>query len=573
MLGNVDEVNDLIGSSISISEDAMRADFRSIIKEHQLLAKKRGITVEESLGKEHGLSKYIDGLGVDDNIDDAENFYIRRQKKLAYERNDALGNISRLSSKNSLTQSEEKLLNEQMNKIKAIYQNEHLGLAMVGRDPNIYPMSVSQGYAFIGPSVQEKGVSLGKILLTNLAADADGDGIKVKMLFSAGNRRQFEKVMRQEQKDIASVLNKIKVFGKTTDPIASFSILSGKLRTDAFESMVKRHAIATSFAAYNTKAMTGSMHMAARGIKEYQNRLIGNLNATEDEIRSAMNMAGAVISRVTEQDVISSKHIMRIIDTNLQNAAEGKTQIESIVGLLGGITKSDYLEAIKETEGRLNPVLLFPLWDKKSRANIGEDFATMIEDYNDIMMGMQRKTPERLREIGKNLMGFDDIKTTQWAERYSNPNLEYIMDDIRYQHVWPKMKSFTGDIMSESFKSGSKGAAFVSEDLNAAMTEARSRLSSQGLRESEITGQRLMQEVNALFEGKQIAGIGSRAWGGEIAESLFSKTTSRTMIGASKLNDAFEWLLKPQNLKKAGWAAAGVTLGMAAINTIFGDVS
>ena len=431
--------------------------------------------------------------------------------------------------------------------------------------------------------MERKQIALGEMIALNQNADFDGDKIAVKALFSNESRIRTATVIRQQQAETSRITkmmkerNMWKSVQKAVEPhvIEQTSILGtlasgGASRAiELTKSMFEIFPKSTALSMYMTKSMTGAFNVHAMGAKSWLGAQTHGKSLTEQELEKVMNYVETFPSLMTEQQVISSKHLELFLDK------QGHTvdNMGNITKLFDNVNTGDMRQVIRDSGGDMHPVVKAMVskhrgtsqeiddlykqmanlediqsgtrsfWNPSDNVNRETDFKSAVslkyekeEDINKAWGAYKHEAELHYADGKKFLFEEDAFKKMGWS---GETQLGLMNKAINANHS--DTSAMAGDsLMSFLLKTG---GAIKEGKFDEVLDEA-----APWLRRSQI-GQAL--EMN-LSEGGQIA-----------------RSSIRKLRGQASVEKIISWIAEAPG-RRGGVLGAGAMLGLAAMNIMSG---
>lgn len=428
-----------------------------------------------------------------------------------------------------------------------------------------------------------KQVALGKIMAINKNADQDGDNIAVSALFSKESRERTSTIIRQQQVETARMTEMMKrkrMWGDLRAAVEphveeSTSILGTMMNDGAdhanhiVESMFKRYPKSTAMSMYITKSMTGAFNTQARSTKGWLAEQASGKKLSNQEYETVMNYVETFPSLMTEQQIISAKHL----ETFLNKDGEAFESISNVTEMFRKTNAAEIEDIIRRSNGEMHPVVKAMVYENRGAAEMTPLLTKMsnLEDIQNETRSFWNPSANVNRE----------------AEFRQAMSLKYSKDE-EINRAWSAYKDLAekkyaaGETFlfeQEAFKkmgwSGKTQLGLMTEALTASRSET-SAIANDSLFAF------LIKNGGKIKEGKFSEVIDDaapwlrRAQIGQALEMNVSsgaqKTTSsiRRILGQKQAGEAMAWLME-HPARRGALIGGGLMVGLAALNVISGD--
>lgn len=454
-------------------------------------------------------------------------------------------------------------------KMQDIYDNG-ASYGLVSRNPKISAESDAPKAIFPSSTFdQPKMISVGDIASINKNADNDGDklnslnkeskGARAEAMLSIDKNQSKAYQFLKEYKDKKVLKALMEMDG------GKIAAVSGSQAQALAHSIHDHQAIDTALNAFSTKGMTGSLNVAAAGVKSFIDDMIfKSKDLSDDERATAYAWGRTMPSRMLEQEVISSKHLNRLLLEN--GETEGGT--DAVMRLIGKVKPDDIRKVIQEMDGTVHPSILAAVTKSRNTKGLGaewKDLADNVDHFMDITQGLRRKTDAQFTASWQNIMQSSDEATARKLEIYKKLEFNPVFEDNA-------LKSIVGNMgMTEILgkgMNGLEGGKASSENLHRVYNDAATELNRRpgsveptSAEISELTNRKLVSSAqNELLM--------------DVMDPLKTAAKQRRPLGWGKLKEFGNWLIDTEGGKvpKRLLGLGAITMGaVAAINLLSGD--
>jgi hypothetical protein len=457
------------------------------------------------------------------------------------------------------------------------------------RYPNLY--NASFGTGIVMPEINgsffkqgndlHKQLALGYMFRVNTTADIDGDNIMLRAAFTKKQRVQTWDRIRGVQAESAEWMKRLSS-GVVSDILGAGKTVSGISLYDAIPAMAEEavhgRPEATALAAFFTKAATGSLSIKATQAKASVRGNFDEMAASQEAIAKAEAYFGTMISGVTEQATIGSKHLQATLQ-KINEQIKASNTMETVEGLIGKTFNStEGRTAIRRSiveSGSVNPMIM-AAWHSLSTGGDGEskEFAKAIETIVDIQTFARDKSRAEFDQAFK-MMGVDNTDDGWKAYRSHMDKVGGFFDGPEARALGVKEgESFMGFMSNAMSKSGiNVERGVLGTESIPAFWQAYSNAAKQGFT-GKVLDDQLAQIVGSIEKLKKYStGLAMEAFAPKDMPGVRGPMRRR-IIGIDRVTDFIDTkiLSKLTPLRAAGIVGAGI-LGIRAINMLSGDGS
>jgi hypothetical protein len=571
-----------------LAEDGQSRFFKKYEKElSQLDAINEATSVAERASKINDITRKI----VDDQIDLSQSVHDLQFGK---------GDVQSLSSLSGQAQKDR--MAEIANKI------EENGLTgMFGRNPVIYTTSISGQNVVVDRSKGKNKLLRGKSIAGGydiphlLKTDWDGDKHQAFLSFADDFARDTKSSIAGVQETgikhfIQSKNNYLATMGVDINSAKNIEEIYGfrdiKDAHGFAEAAIKDMPMLTALAATVQHGMTGAVDIKQFGMQAHLEEKISKANLKGQDLIEATTWAHSIPSYITEQELISSKHIQELFNQKIKG--KNISGVEAMFGIIGDITPTEMESAITKSKGIVPVLGLFAGAGAYGTEGHQERWAGTNEFMNDLtsvkhgLYGIDDKqrlqkvyaatghsstydalTPDLRKEVDEQVAGYTSRLNTA-RELAKNGDESYLpIADRSY------MKDVTDGKMVGLAHSGSsyntsQHAGSISAD---ALKAAESKLGTKvDFGNSEHAAEYIQQMTNRAYSTEPYAHVRG-LMADPLSEGMIPKA-SRSIRGWDKLKEAIkpakEWIAEAP-MHRIGGLAALATAGVAALNLFSGD--
>lgn len=563
------EMENMLGNMAQISKKDFEFSMTQLLSDTKKQASKSGKEMGEVLvaqfGEDHFLSKYTSKMRA--NMEKADinklvgeitgdQIEVGKKIKAAYSRFIESGDVGELHNLKELSGDVLHTLNV--------------------RHPDIYTGSWSQTMTLIGGQNENKRISLGSIVAANANADLDGDSISSKPIMSKAARDRTHMLIDRDQREAYKYMKMDTkksmegiLFGKSKP---EWDIRAAIEHADDFaEAILRDTPGSTAVSSYFTKGLTGSFNIQAMGIKGYIKELEDIKNLREQDINVLEGFFGQVTSKITEQEVISSKQA-EIWIKDIAGKATRQGRIESLINIIG---TDDGINAVKESVreiGGLHPLVMMSAMTEKS-LNPASQKASAAYDAVSDMLDVQNGWREIEADRYKSMYNYFDLNQTsgvsaddaykQYSDWLSVNRSGLMSQQEAYEKAGLEGKSLL-DVMSTALsEDGKRNGSMVSDNIDSILsraTKALGRNPEANLMDEAFDTVRNLQYAKASYKM-----LTPRPFNPSMPQA------GRSVIGLESLQKGISWMLESKT-RTAGVIGLGLT-ALTAFNVLTSDGS
>jgi hypothetical protein len=474
----------------------------------------------------------------------------------------------------------------------ARFIRKHGVASVVQRNPTIFSSSLSAASGFINldsvssVKVQGKGKKGGKTIyrpkhdtdkmisgsfdiITNLKADWDGDKIQAMILYNMSTKKAaFESItgiQAKSAKYMSDVSKRLKLsIGKD---VQTFSLTNDNLT--GITDLIFKGDKTSAYAAFMTKAMTGSMNISAFAAKALIERnLASNTKVNPEQLEEIIAFTRSITSLATEQQVISSKQIESLI----KGSVPGKTMAESIMESIGSTTPEKLKEMLKESSGQMHPLMMFSVANMKRKQGSTaamDEIYEIINTHLNLQTGWGRVEEAQLDKY-RDVFGhkMSDSEWVIWKQQ--------VADIQKTTPVVGEMESFRAaglhdksllDIFAESFSGKGDSIHTIMKEAEDVMKE------SYGAEFDPLKPEYAEEFASEIYAASSKRfNAAAEVYGSELSSMIPKEIRALKGTGWLKENvgPAIDWIKEAPMRRLGGIGIAALGL-LAGYNLIFGD--